>query len=286
MSAVFLGVVAAFCWSLHDLIVRRLALGIGPFRMAALVIVAGGLWLMGPVLWTGTIWQASPRGLIQALLLGLAYGLGASGLFKAFSLGPVSIVAPLTAAYPVLVVFWGVINGLVPSGLQWVAIAATLAGAMAVARTGHRDGGFNAVAPQSRASFLFFCLLACLGYATAVVLGQSAAVMIGETEAALVSRPTALLAILPFLRSELRTGPLKPLHWLAILVMGGLDMLGLVAVNAAGFLPGKEFAAVGISAYGAIAVILAMLTLREKVSAGQWGGIALITAGVAGLAAP
>ena len=131
-----------------------------------------------------------------------------------------------------------------------------------------------------------FCLLACLGYAVAVVLGQSAAVIIGETEAALVSRPTALLAILPFVWSESRTSSLKPLHWLAILTMGGLDMLGLVAVNAAGFLPGREFAAVGISAYGAIAVVLAMMALKEKVSAGQWGGIALITAGVAGLAIP
>ena len=65
--------------------------------------------------------------------------------------------------------------------------------------------------------------------------------------------------------------------------MGALDVAGVVAINASGHLPAKEFAAVGISAYGAIAVILAMLVLKEKVSGGQWLGIGLIAGGVATL---
>ena len=62
--------------------------------------------------------------------------------------------------------------------------------------------------------------------------------------------------------------------------MGGLDVLGVIAVNASGHLPGKEFAGVGISAYGAVSVILAMFFLKEKVSPGQWVGLALIVDGV------
>ena len=58
-------------------------------------------------------------------------------------------------------------------------------------------------------------------------------------------------------------------------------MLGVTAVNASGHLPGKEFAAVGISGYGAVSVVLAMIFLKEKVSAGQWAGIAMIVGGVA-----
>jgi drug/metabolite transporter (DMT)-like permease len=83
--------------------------------------------------------------------------------------------------------------------------------------------------------------------------------------------------------SEPKAPPLALRHWAAILVMGGLDVLGVIAVNASGHLPGKEFAAIGISAYGAIGVVLAMALLKEKVSAGQWLGIALITGGVATL---
>jgi uncharacterized membrane protein len=63
--------------------------------------------------------------------------------------------------------------------------------------------------------------------------------------------------------------------------MGALDVLGVIAVNASGHLPGKEFAAIGVSAYGALAVLLAMIFLKEKVSGGQWIGILMIAAGVA-----
>jgi len=66
-------------------------------------------------------------------------------------------------------------------------------------------------------------------------------------------------------------------------VMGGLDVAALTGINFIGTLPNKEMGAMGISAYGAIAVLLAMIFLKEKVSSGQWLGIAMIAAGVAGL---
>jgi drug/metabolite transporter (DMT)-like permease len=65
--------------------------------------------------------------------------------------------------------------------------------------------------------------------------------------------------------------------------MGALDVLGVIAINASGHLPGKEFAGIGISAYGAISVILAIIFLKEKVSGGQWLGLGLIVAGVAAM---
>lgn len=286
MLSVAFGVFAALSWSVHDLFARRMALRVGPFRMAALVMIAGAILLTAFVLTHGTLWTASATGVLQSLALGLAYGIGAGGLFKAFSLGPISLVGPVTAAYPVLVVLWGVTNGLQPSGLQWLAVAATLAGAIIVARSGPADGGIDAVTPSKLPVLLFFCAVASLGYATSVILGQTAALSVGEVEAAWLSRPTALLTILPFMAREPRAPRLTGRHWFGIAAMGALDVLGLIAVNASGHLPGKEFAAVGISAYGAIAVILAMLVLKEKVSAGQWAGIALIVAGVATLAVP
>lgn len=91
------------------------------------------------------------------------------------------------------------------------------------------------------------------------------------------------LTILPFMLSDAKVRPLSARHWLGIVVMGGLDVLGVIAVNASGHLPGKEFAAVGISAYGAISVILAMIFLKEKVTAGQWLGILMIVGGVASM---
>ena len=284
MAAVLLGVLAALSWSLHDVVARSLALRIGPFRMAALVMIAGGLLLTGFVVRNGTVWTAGPSAIAQGLALGLAYGFGTGGLFKAFSLGPISLVGPVTAGYPVLVVLWGMAHGLAPSLVQWAAVAATLAGAMVVVRSGTPDGGINAVPPGKLPVLACFCLLSALGYAAAIVLGQAAALTVGEIEATWLSRATALVTILPFMIGEGRPARLTHRHLLGILAMGAFDVVGAIAVNAAGHLPGKEFAAIGISSYGASAVILAMLLLKEKVSAGQWLGITIIVGGVATLA--
>ena len=92
-----------------------------------------------------------------------------------------------------------------------------------------------------------------------------------------------MLTILPFMAGEWKQPPLRLRHWNGIVLIGALDVLALVAVIASGHFLGREFAAIGISAYGAIAVMLAMVFLKEKVSWGQWAGIALIVTGVATL---
>jgi drug/metabolite transporter (DMT)-like permease len=283
MLAVLFGVLAALCWSIHDILARSLAARVGAFRLAALVMVAGGLLLSVYILYDGSIWQSTRSGIIAGLMLGLAYGFGVGGLFKALSLGPISLVGPITAGYPVLAVLWGVANGLEPTMLQWASVAATLVGAVIVARSGTPDGGINAVAPGRLPTLALFCAISMLGYSSSIILGQNAAIAVGEVEATWLSRATALVTILPFMLGEPRPASLTRHHWASIFAMGGLDVLGVIAVNASGHLPGKAFAGIGISTYGALTVVLAMFLLREKVSRGQWAGIAVIAAGVASL---
>ena len=281
MLAVLFGVFAALCWSVHDLIARSLAARIGAFRMAALVMVSGGILLSFYVVYLGTIWNATGEQLMSGFVLGLAYGFGVGGLFKAFSLGPVSLVGPITAGYPVLAVLWGVVNGLDPTPLQWGCVAATLIGAVIVARSGTEDGGINAVEPGKMPTLLLFAAMAVLGYSSSIVLGQQAAVTVGEVDATWLSRPVALLVLLPFAFFDGKRGALSRNQWIAIFVMGGLDVLGVIAVNASGHFPGKEFAGIGISAYAALSVIMAMIFLKEKVSPGQWVGLIMIVGAVA-----
>jgi drug/metabolite transporter (DMT)-like permease len=68
--------------------------------------------------------------------------------------------------------------------------------------------------------------------------------------------------------------------------MASLDVAAVASINYMGRLPGKEFGAMGISADGAISVLLAMIFLKEEVTAWQWVGIAMIVFGVAVLGAP
>jgi len=284
MTAVLLGVAAALAWSVHDLFARSLADRLGPFRLAIQVMIAGWVFLTVLVIARGTMLAAGWQGIAGALIFGLAYGVGCGSLFKAFSLGPVSVVGPITAAYPALVMLWAIVNGLVPTSLQWAAIAATLAGMIIVARSGHQDGGVRAVAPANVAPLLFYCAACSFAYAAAVVIGPMTAVSTGEIETAWISRVSAVTALLPFLPREVSRPLARGRQWLGIAIMGALDSIGVVAINASGHLPNREFAAIGISAYGGIAVILAALCLKERVSPGQWCGISLIVGGVATLA--
>ncbi len=284
MFAILLGVLAALGWSIHDLMARSMAARIGPLRMSIAVIAVGGLIIAVAVLYRGQLWLADRQGLMAALWLGVAYGMGVGGLFKAFSLGPISLVGPVTAAYPILTVFWNVAMGLSPSPVQWLAVAAAMFGAMIVARSGHADGGINIVPRKDVIPLFFFCFVASIGYAASVIIGQRAGVLIGEYEATFVSRFTATLVLLPFLLGEAKTSPLQTRHWLGIAAMSLLDVIGVTAINLSGFMPGHEFAGIGISTYSGLAVILAALVLKEKVSIAQWLGIILIVSAVMALA--
>jgi drug/metabolite transporter (DMT)-like permease len=112
--------------------------------------------------------------------------------------------------------------------------------------------------------------------------------MIGDVETAFLSRFTATLGLLPFLTGrQKRQGELSRNHMvMALIALAIFDVAGVIAVNMAGFYPDKEFAAMGISAYGAISVVLAMIFLKEKVGLLQWFGIVMILASVGYLAIP
>ncbi|MFT3988820.1 DMT family transporter [Aestuariivirga sp.] len=285
MPSVFYGVIAAVFWSTHDLFARSLAARVGPFRMAAWVMAIGTVLLTIVVAAKG--WPTGlPRDqMLLAGLGGLAYGIGVGALFRAFSLGPISLVAPLTSTYPLLVFLWAVVTGVTPSLVQLLGTALVIGGAAVVARGGEEDG-FAEIERANVLPFFFFCALSAFGLAAAVIAGQATATALGETETAWISRPLAFLALLPFCAREKPGGAMAPRHWLGLCIMAVLDVAALVVVNAAGLLPDKAFAAVGIAAYGAIAVLLSRQFLKEQVSLPQWLGIFLIVGGVALLAFP
>ena len=71
--------------------------------------------------------------------------------------------------------------------------------------------------------------------------------------------------------------------WPALLLMGVLDVAALTAVTLAGGLPKAEYAAVASSVFGIVTILLAWRFLNEPMRAAQWGGVALVFAGIAAL---
>lgn len=282
MLAVLFGLFAALCWSLHDLLARNYASDVGPYRMASFTLLAGAAVLAGIVLWNGSILNADRATLELALILGVIYGLALSSLFTAFKLAPVSVVGPATAGYPALVVIWGMIHGLHPSVLQYGAIIAIIIGAIIVARMGPPDGGLSAVMPGKIPLLIFSCVVAEVFFASSVLLGQKVAAQVGEFEATFLSRFPAALVLVPFvMREKSDLVKITKRAWAGIFAMGAFDVAAVSGVNYMGRLPNKEFGSMGISAYGAIATLLAMILLKEKTTVLQWLGIAMISAGVA-----
>jgi drug/metabolite transporter (DMT)-like permease len=287
MLALSIGLFAALCWSLHDLLARTYAESIGPYRMAIFTLLVGSAVLSGPVLWNGTLLQADRDSLGWVLAMGLVYGIAVSSLFMAFSLAPVSIVGPFTAGYPALVVVWGLYTGVHPTLLQYAAIIFILAGAVVVGRMSSSDDGLQTVAKGKIALLTFYCALACICFAAAVVLGQKASATIGEIETTFLSRIPAAFVLIPFLFWEKPTAKkITTGAMFGVASMALLDVSAVCGINYMGRLPFKELGAMGISAYGAISVLLAMIILKERVVAWQWFGIAIIVVGVAALALP
>jgi drug/metabolite transporter (DMT)-like permease len=62
--------------------------------------------------------------------------------------------------------------------------------------------------------------------------------------------------------------------------MSLLDALALGIVIAAGNLHRPEFAAVAASTFGIITIILAWLFLKERMTGGQWFGVAVCFLGI------
>ena len=287
MFAILIGLFAATCWSVHDLLARKFAAAVGSYRMAVATMVAGAAPLSAFVLSSGTIWHAASSTVWLLLALGVIYGIAVSSLFKAFSYAPVSFVGPFTAGYPALVLLWGLFTCLVPSMTQYGAVGLILAGAVVVGKTGPDDGGLRSVAKGKIIPMIVFCVLAVVSFAASVVLGQLISTSLGELETTALSRLPAALFLIPLAFAEKPdVQKISKAAWFGILGMASLDVAAVAAINYMGRLPGKEFGAMGISAYGAISVLLAMIFLKEKVTSWQWVGIAMIVCGVAVLGTP
>ena len=287
MIALLLGLIAALGWSCHDLLARRFAAPLGPYRMAFWVMLAGALLLVLPVLWRGTVWSAPHASMFMALAMGVVYAVAAAGLFFALTLAPVSIVGPIVGGYPALIVLWGLANGLQTTWLQWACIGVILAGVIVVARSEQEGEGHSDVVTGKLPLVLVAALISAIGYAATAVMGQQAAVLLGAWETTFLSRfPAAAFLLLVMVLKPQPSTTIPARGWIGIAAMASFDVMAVTAINMAAYFPNKELGAMAISASSATSVLLAMLLLKEKVTAMQWLGVVMIVAGVAGLAAP
>ena len=286
MSAAAFGLLTALGWGGADFIARFTGRAMGHHVALFGMLVVGSL-VLPLIAWTvGVDFVWRPQGLWLLLATGVGIMVATLLLYWGLARGPVSVVAPIVGGYPALNVAFEVSLGARLSLLQWLAMAAVMAGVIVVARAAgsfEDDGEFSR--PALRKTILI-ALAASLGFSFAVGAAQHAAPIYGELQTVVLGRWISLVAIALVLL-WLRRPPRMPARWWPwILLQGLLDGGAYVALLAAGSGADAAIAVVVASGFGAITVILARLILKEAMTLFQWAGVALIMCGVAVLSAP
>lgn len=277
MVSLVFGIAAALAWGVHDVLVRFVSARVGA-GAAYLAVLGIGLVVLSVLFALAGLYpnSMSPTAAALAAGSGLVYALGGYSLYRAFQIGPVRMVAPIIGSYPVLSLGFATLQGQPPSLGQLIAVVAIIAGValIAVLSDHERD------AAGSRREALLWSALGCGGFAVTFVLGQRASLMSDQVSTVLLSRLAGFIGLglaLSFKRERLS---LRGAPFGTLVLMGACDACALGMVQAAGSLPRPEFASVASSVFGMVTIILAWAFLKERMSAPQWGAVAIVFAGI------
>ncbi len=266
-----------------------LSWGIGDFfgglaarRAAVLTVLAlsQAIGLVGVALWVLLARDPFPGSveLLPAALAGLAGAIGLGALYRGLAVGAMGIVAPISAASPVVPLTVDAARGVVPSVVQWLGVALALAGIVTLSReprsSGQRIAAGAGLAVVAALGFgLFFVGLdagADESVPWAVLVARSASVTLAVAAALFVTRTSlrAPRALLP-----------------ALVAVGVLDTGANVLVAYASTEGAIGIVAVLSALYPLVTIMLARLVLGERLSVSRRVGGAVALAGAALVAA-
>ncbi|AEI96018.1 DMT family transporter [Roseobacter litoralis] len=280
MTALGLGLIAAFCWGLHDIAIRYLSRSVPLLAALFVVLCVGALFQLTAILILGGGFFVSGTGVLLSLGAGVAFLIASLGLYYAFERGPVRLVAPIIASFPILSLVYAVASGRTVTPAQGLAVLAIVVGVGLVAALS--DQSDDDIPPIKRTIIL--SLVSAFGFATTFKLGQLAADLSGELPTTLIARLTALSLLTGVIMMRRATFWPGRKALLPLVGMGILDGVALLSVLSAGKMPNPEYASVTSSMFGLLTILLAWTFLKERMTPPQWSGCLIAFAGVGYLA--
>lgn len=282
MLALICGLASALSWAVHDLLVRKLAQGGSVLPMMLVVVTSGCVAVLAAALIWGGWGQMTGAAYGCSVATGVAYVVGMLGLYQAFQLAPVRIVAPVLGSFPMISLGIAAWQGAAVGLVEWLAVLAIVGGIAVVALHSADEGGARR---PPRVPALCWAAFGAVGFALTFALGQEAVRQGAVVPTILVARLTsaAVIALMVLLARAPMREVRGSLRLLAL--MGGLDATALGLVQAAARLPHPEYAAVASSLFGVLTILLAWRFLGERVLRLQWLGIAVVFAGIGVLSA-
>lgn len=280
MSALTLGLIAAFAWGFHDICVRFVSQKAPLMASLLTVLFTGLMFHLGFMMATGDLHETPAKALAPALLAGVFFLIASLGLYGAFQRGPVRLVAPIIASFPILSVLWAAFTGTQVSLVEWLTVLVVLCGVTIVAYLSDHSEESN----LPKGVTIFFSVIASFGYAGTFAFGQMAAEMSHHLTAALITRSTAIVVLIAgMLALRLPFWPGRR-SLMLLTLMGLADAIALLCMVSAGGLANAEYAAVAASVFGLITIVLAWSFLKEDMTFAQWSGCAIAFAGIGYLA--
>jgi drug/metabolite transporter (DMT)-like permease len=285
VNAALWGIASALGWGGADFIARFTGRKLGPTVALFGILLVGVAALTAAVLAIDLPPRGTTLGWALAIFSGAATLVAMLLLYDGLARGPVTIVAPIVGAYPVLNIAFSLARGARPELLQWAAMAAVLAGVAIVARSA---GHFEQTAGLSRADIrrsVAAALGGAVGFGLALGSAQETIPVFGELQTVWLGRIVSFVLLTALLAAR-RQAPRIPGPWWPLIALQGImDVGAYVALLFAGHGPGSEIAVVVSSSFSVVTVLLARIFLREAMSLPQWLGVASIVGGVAALAA-
>jgi uncharacterized membrane protein len=284
-----LGITAAVCWGVADFSAGFAARRIGAYATLTAMQFFGLMALLPYLARAGAISRGLSFGWhvwAFAILAGLLNVVSSLSLYRSFEIGEMSIAAPVSSAYPALTVALAFVSGERLTPLRGVGLALTFVGVLLAAvsfrpPTSAPPGAALRASPEWArgagwallAATGFGVMFWWLGFHVTRTLGGALSVGIVR----LTSLITLLLVSIPA-RQSLRI-PRGSIWWL-LAAVGVTDTAAFVANNAGLAIGHVAVVSVLSSLYGAVAVLLARIFLRECMDKSQWLGIFMIFAGI------
>jgi len=265
------------CWGVGDFLG-----GLAARRIAVLTVIAvsQSIGLAGLATWVWLADEPFPgvSELLPAAGAGVVVVLGLVALYRGLAIGAMGIVAPISAAGPVVPLAVDAVQGTSPEALQWFGIGLILVGIATLSHEPSPSGGSQVATGAGLA------IVAALGFGLFFV-GIDAGSDESATWAVLVAR--AVGVSLAVGAAAVTSKALRPERSLVpmLAAIGLVDTGANLLVATATTQGATGIVAVLSSLYPVVTVVLAWLVLGERLNAAKRIGGAIAVAGAAFVAA-
>ena len=278
-----LGILSALSFGIGDFLARFSSREVGFKNSLFWMLVVGAIFYLILFSFFADGLNPNPIGLSNSFLSGILIMFGLLCLYWGLQIGPVSIVAAITASKPLIVFLIRYALGSEPTLVQWLSTLVVISGAILVSFSANSFQESLGLTKKQIKESVIISFMASITLALGLIFSQEATNTLEPLETVVYIRFFSLLgisSILFFTKSKITlTKKAIPI----LFFQGILETSGYFCLVSAYIFDKASIAVVISSGFGLVTIILARLILKEQISKLQSVGIFLTFLGVFGL---